>query len=181
MAELADAPDLGSGGLPVQVQVLLPAPGRAWTQAASRARFLFCLFARVCSGYLFCNANSRRSKVRFAPLFQLRPSALGSQLASRPAGVFLTQQYRFEPPLPRNLECIRVPGKAFSFASPLAFAAGAFCSLSQGEPPLPNRAPHVVGCVFFSSALRAHPAGRLYHCPGKRKSPVKTGLPCYDL
>ena len=26
MAELADAPDLGSGGLPVQVQVLLPAP-----------------------------------------------------------------------------------------------------------------------------------------------------------
>ena len=26
MAELADAPDLGSGGNPVQVQVLLPAP-----------------------------------------------------------------------------------------------------------------------------------------------------------
>ena len=26
MAELADAPDLGSGGFPVQVQVLLPAP-----------------------------------------------------------------------------------------------------------------------------------------------------------
>ena len=26
MAELADAPDLGSGGYPVQVQVLLPAP-----------------------------------------------------------------------------------------------------------------------------------------------------------
>ena len=28
MAELADAPDLGSGGLPVQVQVLLPAPNQ---------------------------------------------------------------------------------------------------------------------------------------------------------
>ena len=26
MAELADAPDLGSGGTPVQVQVLSPAP-----------------------------------------------------------------------------------------------------------------------------------------------------------
>ena len=29
MAELADAPDLGSGGFPVQVQVLLPAPNSA--------------------------------------------------------------------------------------------------------------------------------------------------------
>ena len=28
MAELADAPDLGSGGLPVQVQVLSPAPNK---------------------------------------------------------------------------------------------------------------------------------------------------------
>ena len=28
MAELADAPDLGSGGTPVQVQVLLPAPNQ---------------------------------------------------------------------------------------------------------------------------------------------------------
>ena len=45
MAELADAPDLGSGGLPVQVQVLLPAPGRAWTQAASRARFFYFAFS----------------------------------------------------------------------------------------------------------------------------------------
>ncbi len=26
MAELADAPDLGSGGFPVEVQILLPAP-----------------------------------------------------------------------------------------------------------------------------------------------------------
>ena len=171
MAELADAPDLGSGGLPVQVQVLLPAPGRAWTQAASRARFLFCLFARVCSGYLFCNANSRRSKVRFAPVFQLRPSVLGSQLASRPAGVFLTQQYRFEPPLPRNLERIRVPGKAFSFALPPAFPADAFCSPSQGEPPLPNRAPHVVGCVFFSPALRAPSHGPAVSLPRQKKKP----------
>ena len=172
MAELADAPDLGSGGLPVQVQVLLPAPGRAWTQAASRARlFLFCLFARVCSGYIFCNANSRRSKVRFAPPFQLRPSALGSQLASRPAGVFLTQQYRFEPPLPRNLERIRVPGKAFSFALPPAFPADAFCSLSQGEPPLPNRVPHVVGCVFFSPALRAPSRGPAVSLPRQKKKP----------
>ena len=45
MAELADAPDLGSGGLPVQVQVLLPAPGRAWTQAASRVRFFYFAFS----------------------------------------------------------------------------------------------------------------------------------------
>ena len=45
MAELADAPDLGSGGLPVQVQVLLPAPGRAWTQAASRVRFFSFAFS----------------------------------------------------------------------------------------------------------------------------------------
>ena len=28
MAELADAPDLGSGGITVQVQVLLPAPNK---------------------------------------------------------------------------------------------------------------------------------------------------------
>ena len=28
MAELADAPDLGSGGTPVQVQVLSPAPNK---------------------------------------------------------------------------------------------------------------------------------------------------------
>ena len=28
-------------------------PGWAWTQFAFRARFLFCLFPRVCSGYLF--------------------------------------------------------------------------------------------------------------------------------
>lgn len=137
--------------------------------------FLFCLFARVCSGYLFCNANSRRSKVRFAPVFQLRPSALGSQLASRPAGVFLTQQYRFEPPLPRNLECIRVPGKAFSFALPPAFPAGAFCSPSQGEPPLPNCAPHVVGCVFFSPALRAPSRGPAVSLPRQKKKPRQNG------
>ena len=87
MAELADAPDLGSGGLPVQVQVLLPAPGRAWTQAASRARFFYFAFSLAfVAGIYICNANSRRSKIRFAPLFQLRPSALGSQLAGRPAG-----------------------------------------------------------------------------------------------
>ena len=172
MAELADAPDLGSGGLPVQVQVLLPAPGRAWTQAASRARFFYFAFSLAfVAGIYICNANSRRSKIRFAPLFQLRPSALGSQLASRPAGVFLTQQYRFEPPLPRNLECIRVPGKAFSFALPPAFPAGAFCSPSQGEPPLPNRAPHVVGCVFFSPALRAPSHGPAVSLPRQKKKP----------
>ena len=172
MAELADAPDLGSGGLPVQVQVLLPAPGRAWTQAASRARFFYFAFSLAfVAGIYICNANSRRSKVRFAPVFQLRPSALGSQLARRPAGVFLTQQYRFEPPLPRNLERIRVPGKAFSFALPLAFAAGTFCSPSQGEPPLPNRAPHVVGCVFFSPALRAPSRGPAVSLPRQKKKP----------
>ena len=134
--------------------------------------FLFCLFARVCSGYLFCNANSRRSKVRFAPVFQLRPSALGSQLASRPAGVFLTQQdYRFEPHLTKKLERIPVPGKAFSFALPPAFPADAFCSPSQGEPPLPNRAPHVVGCVFFSPALRAPSHGPAVSLPRQKKKP----------
>ena len=176
MAELADAPDLGSGGLPVQVQVLLPAPGRAWTQAASRARFFYFAFSLAfVAGIYICNANSRRSKIRFAPLFQLRPAALGSQLAGRPAGVFLTQQYRFEPPLPRNLESIRVPGKAFSFALPPAFPAGAFCSPSQGEPPLPNRAPHVVGCVFFSPALRAPSRGPAVSLPRQKKKPRQNG------
>ena len=55
MAELADAPDLGSGGLPVQVQVLLPAPGRAWTQAASRARFFSFAFSLAFVAGLFCS------------------------------------------------------------------------------------------------------------------------------
>ena len=35
MAELADAPDLGSGGNPVQVQVLLPAPNLIFEDAMS--------------------------------------------------------------------------------------------------------------------------------------------------
>ena len=40
MAELADAPDLGSGGTPVQVQVLSPAPKDPFTDFGERI-FLF--------------------------------------------------------------------------------------------------------------------------------------------
>ncbi len=38
VAELADAPDLGSGGIPVQVQVLSPAPKK---QSTLRVLFFF--------------------------------------------------------------------------------------------------------------------------------------------
>ena len=42
MAELADAPDLGSGGFPVQVQVLSPAPKNSFLTFSVRKGF-FCL------------------------------------------------------------------------------------------------------------------------------------------
>ena len=41
VAELADAPDLGSGGTPVQVQVLSPAPNE--NRVTSVTLFLFCV------------------------------------------------------------------------------------------------------------------------------------------
>ena len=40
VAELADAPDLGSGGFPEQVQVLSPAPNRNNTNL-DKSRFVF--------------------------------------------------------------------------------------------------------------------------------------------
>ena len=40
MAELADAPDLGSGGITVQVQVLLPAPNKNKTNPRDNLEFV---------------------------------------------------------------------------------------------------------------------------------------------
>ena len=40
VAELADAPDLGSGGTPVQVQVLSPAPKNPFTVFGERIFYL---------------------------------------------------------------------------------------------------------------------------------------------
>ena len=40
MAELADAPDLGSGGATVQVQVLLPAPNKNKTNLEEKSKFV---------------------------------------------------------------------------------------------------------------------------------------------
>ncbi len=53
MAELADAPDLGSGVSDVQVQVLLPAPNLRLAFRDRRFFFLYRFRARVYRGYLF--------------------------------------------------------------------------------------------------------------------------------
>ena len=63
VAELADAPDLGSGGIPVQVQVLSPAPRRCGRHIV-RSDF----FAKVTS-HSFCRSSfPNRTRCRWASI-----------------------------------------------------------------------------------------------------------------